>query len=265
MLVIASVIGNYVVYSSKQLEEPIIFLHRSEVPLLNGYYFEFHYLTNRSDNVGIAWVMIPGTDIQLPATYDRTLGTYNHYLHKVADFEITDIILEEIKNDMQINELDIFFTNGESKRKEVGDIHFFVDNRDAPLLSQSSSSSSDGSGSYLLIAETNIEVTEIQVPFIDNLQSGLSLEINEVKYESGKLKEKIDQFTPFTRNSGEPLTINYHLNFNQTDPNRLHIYKFYLMIKGKDEDDKPFRLTVPINHSPYFNEKDIIEIVKEAR
>ena len=77
-IVLFSLIGNYAVFASKQLKDPIMLKHYYEIPASKGYVFNLHYINNRSDNVDILWVTIPGIDFII-SSYEGQTSTYRHY------------------------------------------------------------------------------------------------------------------------------------------------------------------------------------------
>lgn len=269
-IAIISMIGNYLFFVSKQLKEPIMLKHYYDTSVGVGSMLDFHYVTNRNDDVGIAWFMILDSDIMLPVSFEETRNTYRHYQHKTVHIEVTEDLYEKIKDKkLQLTQLQIYFTNGDSHAVDVGEIilHDYKP-ENSPVDFRASGGSNQNIGFFSGIAEKDMKIKDIEIPFPDKLKSNLKLYASLKQYGTRQLEANIppeedlitkDSF-PITRNKGDYFTIDYHIQFNKNDKNRLHFYSFVLRFIG--DDGKSFSNANTIYYQPELTEKDITAIVQ---
>lgn len=280
VVVLASLLGNYIVFAGSQLKEPIFFRHYYEVPANPGMMIELNYITNRNSarEIGIAWATIPGTEMMLGPPHELQTHTYTHYLHKSAALELPEYFFDDWKEDsMTLSQLQIYFTNGEMKLVDIGEVILYkpVD----PLFDFISSGGSTGNkGFNSLKATENVEITGIDIPFSKDLQSALSIGFsditenelhkfinssNPIDYPDAEMPP--NHSFPFSVQKEDLLSITYQLAFDENDPNRLNMYDIAIKINGINEEGKSFTEFVPFSYQPYFTEKEIKTIVREAK
>ena len=264
-------------FLDKELKEPIFLNHYHELSASLGTTIELHYITNRNidQETDIAWGYIPGTDLLLPPAFQFTAGTYKHYLHKTVGLEITEEFLEEMKEEsMELNQISVTFTNGDTSLIELGDITLFK-GEDAPFDYPSSGSSNDNSGFQLLKAEKDMELTGLDIPYEQDLQSALRFEVihDQLKlHKYDQLPEGIwneeglslDAF-PFSLKNGDLLSIKYQFSFEENNPLRFNFYELHARLRGKDEDGQEFTDMISLPYRPYFTEKELNAFVQEAK
>jgi len=127
-----------------------------------------------------------------------------------------------------------------------------------------------------LLGKEDLQITGFDVPYMDVLQSALSIKLNS---DQASLK----QFTnhgqatdvpegetlastlfPFTLKKADLLSIQYQFLFKENDPNRYHFYDLTGTLHGKTADGQDFTDRMYLSYRPYFSNKDLKEIIKEA-
>lgn len=289
-IVIISLIGNYLFFKSKQLAKPIMLKHYYELEAVEGRIFELHYIVNKHEDFQIAYGVIPNSDIQIIPTYEHQTGDYQYYQIKAVGFELADELLEKHTNtNLELNQLLIYFTNGESQLMEIGELTLYSNKQsEFPFDYQSSGSSSDHNGYQSAIAQKDLKITGIEVPFADDLSSALSLKINNDQLdlkeflnqmETGNFSDgPLDHFDteayakelepdlfPYSLRFGEMFAIYYQFDFKKNDPHQVNHYSIDIKLLGEDEDGQAYTSPFQISYHPYIDEKVLRSIVKEQR
>lgn len=259
-LVLVSLIGNYSVFAINQLKTPIMLKHYYNFSVPSGLTLELHYLVNRSEEMDIQYATIGDSEIPLYSKESWTYQTLRHHKVKTLYFQLDDHFFEDMKYDeMTINQIRVFLTNGESMVMDVGEINFYK-REDSPLDFKSSGGSNDNSGFGTLSVEENMNIESYEVSFINSLK-------NKIIYDLNLGEKKVDdQYSfPISKEKGDIISYQYHWKFKDDDPMRNHYYYTTLTLKGKDESNTPFKHPITMDYRPYFTEKDVKEIIKEAK
>src|SRR5690606_26727305 len=83
-------------------------------------------------------------------------------------------------DEMTINQIRVFLTNGESMVMYVGEINFYK-REDSPLDFKSSGGSNDNSGFGTLSVEENMNIESYEVSFINSLKNNIIYDLISVK------------------------------------------------------------------------------------
>ncbi|WNS76617.1 hypothetical protein RRV45_06315 [Bacillus sp. DTU_2020_1000418_1_SI_GHA_SEK_038] len=82
-VVILSLVGNYALFVSSQLQRPIMLKHYYYVPSSKGYIIHLHYIANRSYEMDIQWLTIPGIDGEFYSKGPGHGPKYRHYQKRI--------------------------------------------------------------------------------------------------------------------------------------------------------------------------------------
>ncbi|MBS4198072.1 hypothetical protein KHA93_00160 [Bacillus sp. FJAT-49732] len=270
-IAIISMIGNYLFFVSKQLKEPIMLKHYYDTQVSVGSTLEFQYITNRNDDIEIAWFMIPDSEITLPVLENQTYDTFTHHQIKMVHVNVTEE-LEEIMNngELQLTEVEAHFTNGEIQLMDIGDVILrkYKENK-TPFDFSASGSSSDHTGYTVAVAKKDVTITDLEIPFVDKFEKAIKVYVGEHQrtpenhsdiVPKGELLTK-DSF-PILKKKGDYLSMEYQIKFNNDDKNKLHLYTFDIKLIGNDEEGKTFSFPDTIYYQPEMTEKDIVSIIQ---
>ncbi|MBS4220576.1 hypothetical protein KHA96_19950 [Bacillus sp. FJAT-49711] len=266
-----SLLGNYLFFVSKQLKEPIMLKHYYDTQVGVNSTLQFQYLTNRNDNIEIAWFTIPDSEITLPVSDDQIYNTYRHHQLKIVHINVTEEIEEIINNEeLRITEVETHFTNGEIQLMDIGDVFLrkYKENN-TPFDFSASGSSSDHTGYTVAVAKKDVNITELEIPFADKMEKVIKIYVGEKQrtpenhfdiVPKGELLTK-DSF-PISKKKGDYLSMEYQIKFDKDDKNKLHLYTGEIQLIGVDEHGKTFSFPDTIYYQPELTEKDIAAIVQ---
>ncbi|MEH7391312.1 hypothetical protein [Bacillus sp. JJ1474] len=274
-VVIVSLVGNYAFFVSSQLQKPIMLKHYYYVPSSQGYIIHLHYIANRSDELDIQWVTIPGMEGEFFSKGPQHGQKYRHYELKTFSLEVNERFLTNIdENSFSFNQVKAHLSNGDILTMDIGEITLYKWN-DRVLQFQISGSSSDHTGYHILKADQDIKITGLAIPYAEELKSALSLKLNSNQVEVQQhLNQKVpgvfqddgrslskDLF-PIMMKKDELLSINYQFSFQQNDSGRFNYYKIRAALEGQEMNGQTFSEYFPFSYQPYLAEKEIREIVK---
>ncbi|MBS4197288.1 hypothetical protein [Lederbergia citri] len=271
VIAIISMIGNYLFFVSKQLKEPIMLKHYYDTQVRVDSMLQFQYLTNRNDDIGIAWFTIPDSEIVLPVYSDETYDTFKHHKLKMVHMNVTEELEEIMKNgELQLTEIEAHFTNGEIQLMEIGDVILrkYKENK-TPFDFSASGSSSDHTGYTVAVAKKDVNITDFEIPFADKFEKAIKIYIGENQrtpenhsdiVPKGELLTK-DSF-PIQKKKGDYLSMEYQIKFDHDDKNKLHLYTFDIKLIGNDDEGKTFSFLDTIYYQPEMTEEDIAVIVQ---
>ncbi|MCJ8008045.1 hypothetical protein ACFFF5_18175 [Lederbergia wuyishanensis] len=268
---IISMIGNYLFFTSKQLNQPIMLKHYYDTQVSVDSMLQFQYLTNRNDETKIAWFTLPDLDITLPVFEDQIYNTFRHHQIKILHVNVPEE-LEEIMNNGEIHltEVEAHFSNGDIQLMDIGDVILrkYKENK-TPFEFSASGSSSDDTGFAVAVAKKDVNITDLEIPFADKFEKAIKLYVGENQrtpenhsdiVPKGELLTK-DSF-PILKKKGDYLSMEYEIKFDKDDKNKLHLYTFEIKMIGKDEDGKTFSFPDTIYYQPELTEKDIAAIIQ---
>ncbi len=276
-LVIVSLLGNYAFFVSSQLQKPIMLKHYYYVPSNQGHIIHLHYIANRNDTMDIQWITIPGLEGEFYSKGPGYGPKYRHYQVKTFSLEVNEQFLTNIdENSFRFNQVKAHLSNGESLTMDIGEITFYKWN-DRVLQFQSSGSSSDNTGFHILKADQDVNITDLKIPYAEELASALSLKLNSNQVE---VREHLNREVPeIINNNGKPLShdlfpimmkkddllsIKYQFSFQHNDSRRFNYYEIRTALQGKETNGSPFTDYFSISYQPYLGEKELKEIVKEG-
>ena len=273
-VVILSLFGNYAFFATSQLQRPIMLKHYYYVPTSQGYIIHLHYLANRSDNMDIQWLTIPGIDGEFYSKGPQHGPKYRHYKIKTFSLELNEQFLTNFdENSFSFNQVIAHLSNGESMTMDVGEITFYKW-KDQVLQFQSSGGSSDNTGYHILKADKDINITDLEIPYAEELKPALSLKLNSNKVEvqqhlnreaSENLQDNGETLFPIVLKKDERLSIKYQFSFPQDDSSRFNYYEIRAVLQGQEANGSPFTDYFSISYQPYLGEKELREIVKEGK
>ncbi|MBS4192475.1 hypothetical protein KHA94_20165 [Bacillus sp. FJAT-49705] len=271
-IVLLSLFGNYIVYKSSQLKEPIMLKHYYHITN-RGSILELHYIANLSNDIDIQWITIPGFDDGLygQPSYSQT---YTHYQLKTLHIKLDDRFMDLLNGkSFTFDQVTAHLSNGKNLTMPIGEITIF-NPESSTLKVQSSGSSSDNSGFEILKADHDFEVTGLDLPFAEALESALSLKLHNARMDLQEfnrektIKDSIpisSEPFPITVEKGKHFHINYKFSFAENDPHRFNFYRIDAKLQGKGQIGQEFTDTFYLSYRPYLEEKDVRTIVKEAK
>lgn len=274
--VFISIIGNYQVFVSNQLEKPIMLKHYYYLPS-NHSMLNLYYIDNRSDNLEIQSISIPEIDDMFHSpfygepSHGQTIG---HYKLKTFYLKLDENFMDE---NWSFNKIIAHLVNGESIELDVGEVTLFQQ-KDRAFSFQSSGSSSDHTGYHIFKALQPVEITSLNIPYAEELTNTLSLKLNSNGVElQGFLNQPVPEIL---QDTGEPpsagllplkirteelLSVRYQFTFPKNDENRLNFYDFDVSLQGIGDGGQKFTDTFNLNYQPYLDKKDLKAIVQEGR
>ncbi|MFK4998461.1 hypothetical protein ACI2OX_17430 [Bacillus sp. N9] len=183
------------------MDEPIFLKHYYERPFMEGLTVDLYYIADRHSGreMDIAWVTVPGLDVVLVPEFEYTVHTYTHYVYKGVRFSFPD----EIDDRLEIDELTVYFTNGETKTARDNKLILYKQEDEALFEWKSGGGSSDNDGFQTLEVGENLTLMELQTPFIKELPSTLSLTLNDEQLD---LKNPHLDFFPISFEGGDVIS-----------------------------------------------------------
>ncbi|QFT89698.1 hypothetical protein FIU87_13635 [Bacillus sp. THAF10] len=271
LLAIVSWAGNMYYYNSQQLERPIMMKHYYELPKEHIDFFRLHYITNKVEQMDIAWVEFPELgEHHLAISSDQSHDQGNYYQsHKIKTLHLTTYhdSLPKQKEDIILTKMTAHFTNGDSHTYEIGEIVFKESNR-GPFQFRGSGGSSDGTGyDNMSSSEMGLEVTDVTIRGHERL-GNFSLTINKQEFEPKSKENGITTMKLQGKEEALPirfLNVKHAFSFESDDPNRFHFYSIIPIINGLKENGEPFKQDFHANYEPYFSEKELKQYMKAAK
>ncbi|RXT01915.1 hypothetical protein [Ammoniphilus sp. CFH 90114] len=252
-------VGNMTYYQRHQLDEPLFMKHYYNIVTLgNQLNFELYYLVNQREDVGIYRLHLPDSEIDLYPTWEHDNNHSQYHKLKNARFEWDEVALESLKDDMQIREIEVEFTNGSRKLVDIGEILIRKTNEDpAYIHSQSSGSSSDNTGfsHYRQKEELKFIGLKHLPPQLD--AKYLSFQVNGQHVEVASPSHNLD-FKPY-------LEVKYAFHFPQDDPRAQNIYSSMSELEVQTPDGQIKEGLMFINYTPNWSTADIRAILRERR
>ncbi|KAB2328540.1 hypothetical protein F7731_25290 [Cytobacillus depressus] len=278
VIVILSFVGNYFVFTMSQLKKPIMLKHYYNSAVLPGSILELHYIANRSNDIDIQWIIIPGIENEF---YSPLYGTsygqpYKHYQLKTFHIEINEHFSDDMNaGALSFDQVTAHLSNGEKMIMPIGEITLFNQN-DMTLERQSSGGSSDNTGFQIFKTDKDIEITGVDLPFANDLKSALTLKVNSNQVElernvnapvpeiiqNGKLITS-DVF-PLALKKDELLSVTHKFLFNQDDLLRFNYYQMDGKLHGNEQNGQKFTDFFSLSYRPSFEVKDLRAIIKEG-
>lgn len=297
--VIISWLGNYFYFHSKQLEQPIFLDHFYETTLLHDN-LTFYYLTNKTDQSEIHYVLVDGVEAYPISTDAYVWDTSNtpryeqefnhHYLKSVSlHIPTIDIPVKEGTDDVwSFKEITAVFSDGKTVTANIGEVHIVGEHliEDA-FESRASSSSSNHRHTESMIASHDLVVENMVIPFAEEVADDIYMKIDSNQ-------EQLKELNSLQNNGGHPplwyedqLNLSwkelsgvpisdeifpFHLNKNewlqlatQVNQEQTRYLDFGVKIIGTTDSGKPFTKRSYLNAQPYFTQKKINEIIAEKQ
>ncbi|MUT65218.1 hypothetical protein GOM71_04650 [Paenibacillus sp. NEAU-GSW1] len=254
LLVIAiSWAGNLLFYGTQKIEKPLFLRHYYEMPVSLLVNSEIYYIVNKDNNRDVYQFELPNGQ-PLYVQNNMVKSEYGRLVLKSA--MIAPNMLEELQKmeePLSIDEVKVYYSNGESDTISVGKIVVYPDDVENRTFKQnfgSGSSNGDGSASYT--ADRDITIQDAYYSNSDRLSDVMNLNVN------GKNAGESGVF-PLLVKKGEGLMLNYSLRFPDKDVRRFDAYtiRFSYQESGKEGSG--------INHfilQPELYDKDLRRYVK---
>ena len=268
--------GNIAVFAGSQLKEPIMMKHYYEIPLDEGSLLQFHYLANRDGKMDIQWASVPGTDIMFfPSDHDGQI--FNHHELKTLSASLNEHHINELKkHGGRITQISASLANGENKLLEIGEVTAYQ--RVAPHMTMlGTGSSNDERGYYLFQADSDLEITQMEIPFYEKLKSALFFGLNVNQEQLQRYADRVEpsefpigkdmtaDIFPFSLKEGQLFSVNYHYTYKKDDPNQDAFFQINAKLHGKDVNGGRFTEDLTIFHQPYLDNQAIRKLVREAK
>lgn len=250
LLIATSWFGNIWYYNSAQLEKPFFFKHYI---VLNGYdnnRIVLSYLENKKKGkkvTGIQLEELPMLRFQI----DSHSATYNHQVlvkaygqWSTGDEQSMDTVPVTIK------EATVYYSEGPPEKVPIGEINVIWEQRDNLLETSFSSSSSDGTGQYGVIAKQPFMLEQVDYSFRDRLSSIFELTM-----------ENRDKPFPMPIYAGDQLTFTYKWTIQENSTAAFEVYQAYIMLTMKTEDGRTTYDRYPISFNVHLDEKQIKRLV----
>jgi hypothetical protein len=297
VIIAISWVMNYAFYQSKQLDQPIFLQHYLETQIYEDNQFTFYYLTNKRDISHVTYVEIDGKQF-FPHHYSPMWSDNNipHYEQEFRHHYLRSIMIQFPKNLMPIDagaqkewsfkEMEVGFSDRPSIKVNIGKVIFSPATSEEKLLESRVSSSSNQHRSDTAFAALNpVTIEDISVPFPE-IEKDIEMKVNldqekltalkgmgegkdspdwfhknmEVEWKNVKGTSVSKEIFPFTLEKNDWLQITTFAN-----PNRKSVFDFSIKIKGTTSDGNAFTSQAHINDRPYLGQKEVDEIIKEAK
>lgn len=261
-LVLASWIGNIFVYRGNQLPAGGFLRHYIEAPDSGGGSFFLIYVANRLDKRQLA-----GISVDSPSNlrfYEPTIEMdlrHQKIYRILARVEPPEDGPETGQDPIVIHTVNVQYTDGTSSREDVGEIRLLreakePDDAESPIGSQSSSSSSDGTGTASMTVKRPVTLTGISSAWLPVLGNAFEWQANA----SGK---KLD--LPASLTAKQPLTVSYQFHLPEDNPLSMNVYQLMLKMTFQEDSGKTYDGTMIAEHVPYPSEAEMHAYVRSQR
>ena len=298
-VVLLSWIGNVTYYQGQQLNEPLFLKNYCEYMGTSATVgVDFYYLINRSKDINVDEIEIPNLKrFSIKSNYNdssfRGLNIYcnemkyTHYLLRKVTIPIEEQDMTNIKKltksgPYKIDHIIVRYSNGESKKVEIGEMYFYNNNSDRSVLQEYSSGSSNNSTSFsILRADNSLTIKEwdfyLKDMLLKNADVYVSTSQKSIQRFVGGIHngESIDQTSenndqkfsevhfPIKLNKGDFIKITSKLKPEVS--NILYNYFIDTRIIAETKDGKEHIVECNIEQHPSISEKEIEKLVKEMR
>ncbi|WP_223702259.1 hypothetical protein [Sutcliffiella deserti] len=265
-------IGNLIYFYSQQLAEPIILKHYYELPMSPHYHFELFYITNKNEKSDITFVEFPQLESQelqyvITKPFENEVEqSFSHHKIKTLNFQMSDEeTLKEIKEDIVINEIRAYFSNGEVRNYSIGEIILYRDRGRSAFEGHFAGSSNSNEGFDSIVAKEDLIVNDLQFSFLDKLSKGIKLSLNKEEVTIDKETLQLNSFLPKEFKKGEELELHYQFQFGEDDLNRHHFYEIIPRYIGETVNGEPFSDRIHLHYRPYISKKELREIIDTTK
>ncbi|MBO8172131.1 MAG: hypothetical protein H0Z33_09575 [Bacillaceae bacterium] len=259
-VVLAILAGNFIYFQSQQLSSPIMLKHYYDLPLDPEVRFELHYLVNRDEEMDISWISIPGLDyVQTINDYQGSGQSFRHHKLKSVMVVINGDLLKQNNGNQDqwiFTEVTAHLTNGNTKTFPVGKV-VITEFKESPLKFKATGSSTDGTGFRVLEAEEELDIQQVEIPFSEQLLPDLKVLIDQQPYTEDLLPIKLKK--------GDLIEVNHQFSFDETNSSRLHYYDSHIYLMGRTAGGEAFKRGANIHFRPYLSQKDVNQLVEQAR
>ncbi len=297
-LIIISIIGNYIYFQSKQLDEPLFINHYISREILeqDEVKLYFYYLTNKENPVKINYLEVGGIEAYPENYHFNMLNNSQHPIHFVEEYNHhylvqaritfrTDMLPMEDNRLWSFEKMIVHLSNGEMTNVDIGKVIIGNLNREYHRGFEHRSSISNSSN-YLdkdvLEATEALTVEDIHVPFANKVMQDVAIKINSNQESLNKQSEGEEKLPEWLKNDMKenwkrlpgvelnesllPISINkgewVHF-IKQYNPRKHSYYDFNIKIKGSLDSEENFIYPIRVNDWPDFEQDDINEIIAE--
>jgi hypothetical protein len=288
IVILISWIGNYTYFQSKQLDEPIFLKHyyESYIPKEENVQLTFYYLVNKQSPANVQYVKIDGIEFYpiengLTSSLDeQNEQEFRHQYLKSVTISFPRIyipITADSNKPWTFEKMEVGFDASQAITVDIGKVAFFNDPKfESPFKFQMSSSSNDHHEEYEIIATEKAVVEKINSPFSE-VAKDVVIKVNTPQKRLND-KEMPEWFKDGMRTNWKDVQGGsflhkklFPLNLEKDEwirvmtfinPNQHSYLQYNLKIHGKTTNGQPFTSLIPINDQPYFEQKDIDEIIE---
>ncbi|MFY3791911.1 hypothetical protein ACOQFO_09490 [Ureibacillus sp. MALMAid1270] len=303
IIVVCSMIGNYLYFQSKQLTLPIFLKHYYETQVYeDGNQLQFYYLNNKENPVDVSYVSIDGVLLnpvnvpKFPTSYDENYRpnieqNFTHHTLESVNFRFPEYAIPvKVGSDdvWTFNNMKVTFTNGKTIDVNIGEVRVYGKPPANEALNNTYSSSSNQNFSQWYAAATKpLTIEGISTPFSNQIGTDLFIKLfagpdittqDDMNTFSQVPKWYNDEFLSDVHLEDlEGTSLNeelFPIHLNESDfiklyiyfnPESSYIFDFYITVYGSTDDGEPFEYAVPINASnaPYLKEDDVNKLIEE--
>ncbi|MFJ7827195.1 hypothetical protein [Psychrobacillus sp. NPDC096623] len=283
IVIIISWLCNIIYFELHQLEEPVVLDSYIDIQSTEYTNFSLFYLTNSSEVVELESIIAAGFTYSneqnfFPWFGDATAQSYRqeftHQYLKQAIFTFDEESLKQVVKGVQTNEIYARFTNGQVVPVKLEKMNFQRPHNVTNVISSKASfGSNQGIQGNILEAAETVRMNAIELP--DSLMNQIEL---KVQLLSDTSSASINVEKIMSKNWEEidaPLydDIEWSLEIQKGDSVGL-IFQIkdsdsYVNIEndwsGRTESGKAFTHTIPLLIEPNLSNKDVVDIVQQAR
>ncbi|GIO25881.1 hypothetical protein [Ornithinibacillus bavariensis] len=294
-LVILVILGNYIYFSSKQLDGPVFLEHyiAKEINEKEDYLvqFQLYYLSNKQNPVDISYMRVG--EVQGFVHWDemgfwqddqpivKFIQEFNHHYLVPVTVDIPfDMIPFREDGTWSFNTMEVIFTNGDLMEVPIGEVIIQKINMENTSLEWiSSSGDSSGWNQTTLTANKDLEIIYVTNPFNKDFFDQMAIQIrssnnlpenNKVKapkwlekgnYEAWEKQNGVlisSNLAPFSLSKGD-----YLLIYTQLRPYQFYYFDFPVNFMTVTENGKKTVGSTYINSIPELRQEDINTIIEE--
>ncbi|WP_156290378.1 hypothetical protein [Oceanobacillus salinisoli] len=298
ILIFISVIGNYIYFQSKQLDEPLFLEHYISHELheqQDEVFLQFYYVTNKEDPAIVNYVQMDGIEAY-PESNQQVFGWNNdqpqiqyhqefshYYLVPVKIILRKDMIPVEEGKPWTFENMTVHFSNGQLVDTNIGEVMISKANRGHyDGLQFRSSSGGNHREKDAIVATESLTIAEINILFSNQASKDIAMKIytdslgneEEVRQAMNRqdwLRDTMDEewdelpgvdvedhIFPLDLEDG-----NWLYFLKQYNPDQMSYYDFTVELKGISDTGKEFVYPVNIHHQPYLDQKVVNEWIAE--
>lgn len=272
LLIVIAWVGNYSIYYTLLLDQPILLKSYLAYPMVENEAFKLRYITNRYDNDRVLRVRLPeiNSDVFYSNYSEEPIANGNFKLITLT-VDINTIFLNsqtrlvdaDMKQPISIKTIELITNKNNTYTYNVGQIVFFKEDRieDNPVTSVMSGSSSRGYNESIYLSKKDITIHKIESPMLERIPEICELKVNDSAFST--------RLTPLNFKAQERIHITFSFKSDDavSKEYRYAEYFFPVLFQGTDKNGRPCQIYQHIYSQPntYFTVDDIRQLKKESR